>query len=230
MRRFERRYTLFLLFLVGLILIAGCASPGTALTAEPSLQPTATQTASPSPTSTQPASSAEPQPVETGTVEGEGSEPGPSGLEALVPTLADIAPTRTPVPTATPDALAESISEIVQQAGLSGKTLLWLKYADWINLGISLLYVLAWYLIGTWAVRWLFPRLVRRTKTDLDDRLLRVSRGELRWLVVVLILRFATGRLEFVSVDAKTSLADIYFLMTISLGIVILFRLIKLAA
>ena len=224
------RYSLVPALLFGLILIAGCSSPGTALPIDPSPPPTATQAPSPSPTSTQPAGSAEAQPVETGTVESEGSESGPSGLGALVPTLADIAPTRTPVPTATPDALAESISEIVQQAGLSGKTLLWLRYADWINLGISLLYVLAGYLIGTWLIRWLFPRLVRRTRTALDDRLLQTSGSELRWLAVVIILRIATNRLTFVNADTKTFLADVYFSLALILTVVILWRLIRLAA
>jgi len=144
--------------------------------------------------------------------------------------LADIAPTRTPVPTATPDVLAESISEIVQQAGLSGKTLLWLRYADWINLGISLFYVLAGYLIGTWLIRWLFPRLVRRTKTALDDRLLQTSGSELRWLAVVLILRVSTNRLTFVNADTKATLGDIYFSLTLILAVLILWRLIRQAA
>ena len=230
MRRFETRYTLFLLFLVGLVVTAGCGSSGTALPAEPSPPATATQAASPSPKSTQPAGSAAPQPVETGTVEGEGSESGPSGLEALVPTLVDIAPTRTPVPTATPDALAEGVAEILRETGLSGKTLLWLQYADWINLGISLLYVLAGYLIGTWLIRWLFPRLVRRTATVLDDRLLQTSGSELRWLAVVLILGFSTNRLTFINVDTKSTLSDIYFSLTLILAVLILWRLIRLAA
>ena len=230
MKRFERRYTLFLLFLVGLILIAGCGSPGTALTAEPSPPPTATQTASPSPTSTQPASPAEPQPVETGTLEGEGSEPGPSGLEALVPTVANLVPTRTPVPTATPDAVADGVAEILRETGLSGRTLLSLKYADWINLAISLLYILAGYLIGTWLVHWLFPRLVQRTATTLDDELLQTSGSELRWLAVVLILRTSTKRLSFVNADTKTFLADVYFSLALILAVLILWRLVRLAA
>jgi len=224
------RYSLFLALLFGLILMAGCGSPDTTLPAGPSPAPTATQAPSPSPTSTQPAGSAEAQPVETGTVESEGSEPEPSVLEALVPTLADIAPTRTPVPTATPDALAEGVAEILRETGLSGRTLLWLQYADWINLGISLLYVLAGYLIGTWLIRWLFPRLVRRTKTALDDRLLQTSGSELRWLAVVLILRVSTNRLTFVNADTKTTLGDIYFSLTLILAVLILWRLIRLAA
>jgi len=144
--------------------------------------------------------------------------------------LADIAPTRTPVPTATPDALAEGVAEILRETGLSGKTLLWLRYADWINLGISLLYVLAGYLVGTWLIRWLFPRLVLRTKTALDDRLLQTSGSELRWLAVVLILRVSTNRLTFVNPDTKTFLADVYFSLTLILTVVILWRLIRLAA
>jgi small-conductance mechanosensitive channel len=168
--------------------------------------------------------------VETGTVGAESGESEPSALQVLVPTLADIAPTRTPEPTATPGAVAEGITKIVQEAGLSGRTLLWLQYADWINLGISLLYVLVAYLVGTWLIRWLFPRLVRRTKTVLDDQLLQASGSELRWLVVVVILRIATDRLIFVKADAKAFLADVYFSLTLILAVWILWRLIRLAA
>ena len=234
------RYSLLLLAIIGLVLLSSCGNPDTATPGESSLPATATQTASPVvtataqptplPTSIQPDSSAEPQPVETGTVEGEGSEPGPSGLEALVPTVANLVPTRTPVPTATPDALAEGVAEILRETGLSGRTLLTLKYADWINLGISLLYVLAGYLIGTWLIRWLLPRLVQRTATTLDDELLRTSGSELRWLAVVLILRTSTKRLSFVNADVKTFLADVYFSLGVILAVLILWRLIRLAA
>ena len=184
----------------------------------------------PPPASTQPASPATPPPLETGTGGGEPSGPDLSGLEALVPTLGAIVPERTPVPTATPDALAEGVSEVLQETGLSRKTLLWLGYADWINLGISLLFVLAAYLIGTWLVRWLFPRLVHRTKTVLDDQLLQASGDELCWLAVVLILRFATNRLDFIHANVKTFLADIFFFLTWFLLLVVLGRLINLAA
>ena len=124
--------------------------------------------------------------METATVAAEPSGDQPSGLEALVPALVDIVPTRTPEPTATPDALAEGVAEILRETGLSGRTLLWLRYADWINLAISLLYVLIAFVVGTWLIRWLFPRLVRRTQTVLDDRLLQASGTELRWLAVVI--------------------------------------------
>jgi len=148
----------------------------------------------------------------------------------VVPTLAEIAPTRTPVPTATPDALTEEIIQIVQETGLSQKTLFWLGFADWINLGISLLYVLAGYLIGTWLIRWLLPRLVNRTKTNLDDRLLQVSANELRWLAVVLIFRFSIVRLNFIHPSVKLFIADISFFLIVFLIAWLLWRLINLAA
>lgn len=148
----------------------------------------------------------------------------------VVPTLAAFAPTRTPVPTATPDALTEEIIQMVQETGLSQKTLFWLGFADWINLGISLLYVLAGYLIGTWLIRWLLPRLVSRTKTNLDDLLLQVSANELRWLAVVLIFRFSIVRLNFIHPNVKLFIADISFFLIVFLIAWLLWRLINLAA
>lgn len=148
----------------------------------------------------------------------------------LVPTLAEIVPTRTPVPTSTPDALTEEIIQIVQETGLSQKTLFWLGFADWINLGISLLYVLAGYLIGTWLIRWLMPRLVSRTKTNLDNLLLQASANELRWLAVVLIFRFSIVRLIFVHPNVKSFIADICFFLIVFLIALLFWRLINLAA
>jgi len=107
---------------------------------------------------------------------------------------------------------------------------LWLSYANWINLGISLLYVLVGYLVGTWMIRWLLPRLVSRTKTKLDDLLLQVSGNELRWLLVVLILRSAVNRLIFIQSGLKRFVSDVTFVLALFLVSWILWRLINLAA
>lgn len=164
--------------------------------------------------------------------------PGTSDTGQAIPDIpgidvvatANAAPTRTPEPTATPDAIAEAAETIAQGTGLAGTTLLGLSIVDWFNLGASLLIVLAAYLLGTWMIRWLFPRLVARTKTDLDERLLQVAGNDLRWLVVVLILRFATARLGFIGPGTQTFLGDVYFLLVLLLSIVIVWRLINLAA
>jgi len=203
-----------LILLLGLILISGCvgqAVTGIAPTTAPAITPSAT----PPPSGTEPGS-------------GGITVPGLSILATAAPTLADLVPTRTPVPTVTPDAISNAVSQVIMQTGISGDTLL--RYTDWINLGISLSFVLAGYLIGTWLIRWLFPRLVQRTKTNLDDLLLQVSGNDLRWLVVVMVLRFATNRLTFIGANIKISITDIYFFLGLFLITRILWRLIDLAA
>jgi small-conductance mechanosensitive channel len=197
-----KRFPLLIAFVLGLLSLSGCASPSPAVnqTGSPAAAPTVSSTGEPS--------------------------SGPSVLA----TLAEIAPTRTPVPTATPDLLAEGASALTQQLGLSGKTLFWLEYSQWINLAISLLFVLAGYLIGTGLIRWFLPRLAKTTKTNFDDRLLQRTGNQLRWLVVVLTLGFATNRLEFLPADFKSFLTDVYFLLALFLVTLIVWRLINLAA
>jgi len=150
-----------------------------------------------------------------------------TGLD-IVPTLADSVPTRTPEPTATPDALTQEINQIVQETGLAGKTFFWLGVADWISLGLSLLIVLISYLLGTWIIHWLLPRLVSRTKTKLDDRLLQVSGSQVRWLVVLVILRFAVKRLSFGYPAIKIFISDICFFLIVFIIAGMLWRLINL--
>lgn len=207
------RHSIIWLIASAIILLSGCNSPS----------PQGPTTASPTPQATMTGTPPVLQP--TGTV-----EPGNDSPALSLPGLVDNIPTRTPGPTATPDVVAEAVVSILQETGLSGKTLLQLKYADWINLVFSLLYVVGGYLIGTWLIRWLFPRLVQRTKTVLDDRLLEASGNELRWLVIVLILQSSTKRLTFINAGLSTTLLDIYFFLILFLLIVILFRLINLAA
>jgi len=129
--------------------------------------------------------SGEPEPTATGVLEG-------------------VVETRTPEPTATPSRIEQTVEQIAAQAGLAGTEFLGVPATDWINLGISLLYVLAGYLIGTWLIRGILPHLVRRTATELDDAFLAQAGPGLRWLVVVAVLQFATTRLGFLSAELKT--------------------------
>ena len=149
---------------------------------------------------------------------------------AQVATLEQIAPSRTPQPTATPDALTVAADEVAQQTGLAGITFLGLGIEDWFSLVASLLLVLVAYLAGTWMIRWLIPRLIARTKTDLDDQLMDVAGNAVRWLIVVLILPFATERLDFIGPRLQTALSDVYFLLALGLSILIGWRLIDLIA
>jgi MscS family membrane protein len=134
----------------------------------------------------------------------------------------EVAASRTPVPTATPGRLEQEVTTLVARIGLARTTILGLAAADWVNLGISVLFVLFGYLLGTWLIRRLLPRLARRTPTPFDDAILQAVGSGLRWLVVVLTLHLATARLTFVSSRLKSFLGDVYFV----LGLAIVFRIV----
>jgi MscS family membrane protein len=156
----------------------------------------------------------------------EGSEeplPTPTGL------LDEVIMTRTPVPTATPGVIQQQVATLVARAGLTRTKVLGLAVTDWIALVVSLLLVFAGYLIGTWLIRRILPRFVRRTPTEFDDRFLAAVGGDVRWLVVLLTLHFATARLTFVSAGLKTFLKDAYFVIGLLLVVRIVFKLIDLA-
>lgn len=199
---------------IGLLVLMGCAQRVMPNAAAPTVSPSVTPAASPVS-----------QPSETSATSGATNA---SGL-SVVATVVSSVPTRTPIPAPTPDAVLQGVLEIVPESGRSDNTFLWVPVADWLNLLISLLYVAAAYLIGTWLIRVVFPRLVRLTKMPLDDRLLNVAGNQLRWIAVVLMLQFATNRLNLFP-ELKTLLLDLYFFLLLFFVTVILWRLTDLGA
>jgi MscS family membrane protein len=165
--------------------------------------------------------------VEGATPEGTGEEGEPAPTATRL--LEGVVETRTPMPTATPGRIEQEVNQLAARAGLTWTGFLGLSAADWINLGISLVFILVGYLIGTWLIRSILPRLVRRTETEFDDVFLTQAGPSLRWLVVIVILHFATARLVFVSAGIKTILADTYFVMGMLLAFRIVWRSIDLA-
>jgi len=143
--------------------------------------------------------------------------------------LEGVVETRTPVPTATPGWIEQEVNQLAARAGLTWTEFLGLSAADWINLGVSLVFILVGYLIGTWLIRSILPRLARSTETEFDDVFLSQAGPSLRWLVVIVILHFATTRLVFVSAGIKTFLTDTYFVVGVLLAFRIVWRSIDLA-
>jgi len=132
--------------------------------------------------------------------------------------------TRTPEPTATPGLIQQQVEEMVEAVGVAGRTFLGLSVIDWTNLLISLVYVVAGYLLGTGLIRYLLPLLVARTRTEFDERLLEAVGPDVRRFFVILALHLATDRLLFVSANAKTLLADAYFVVGLVLALRIAFK------
>jgi small-conductance mechanosensitive channel len=137
--------------------------------------------------------------------------------------------TRTPMPTATPGVIEQRLYDAATRAGILNARFLGLRVTEWINISISVVIVLAGYLVGTWLIRSVLPRLARRTPYELDQEILEAIGSEVRWLVVVLALGRATNRLGILGVDIKSLLADLYFIAALLLIIRILWRLVNLA-
>ncbi|HSR30552.1 MAG TPA: mechanosensitive ion channel family protein [Anaerolineae bacterium] len=162
--------------------------------------------------------------VPTGLVEDEVPAPTATGV------LDDLVETRTPEPTATAGLITDQVDSFTQSIGLAQTAFLGLSAADWINLLISVLLVLAGYMVGTLLIRRWLPAVVRRTPSTLDDKLLQAAGPNLRWLVVVLVLHLGTRRLTFLGAEVKMFLVDVYFVLGLAICFHITWRLVDLAA
>ena len=137
--------------------------------------------------------------------------------------------TATPAPTATPSPLEEAVAQVADSTGIDRVFFLGLTGEDWINLGISLLFVLAGYVLGTVLAQAVLRFLVRRTTIEFEDVFLKSVGAFLRWLVVVITLQFATIRLTFISPRLKTILSNIYFVSGLLIVLSIIWKFIDFA-
>jgi small-conductance mechanosensitive channel len=114
-------------------------------------------------------------------------------------------------PTPTPGPVDNLVANLVEDSAVEDLSFLGLTSEDWINLVISLLVVLAGYVVAGWligvALRW----LVQRSDIEVADVILKKFSGQLRWLVVILLAAFATFRLVFLSEAAIRLFRAMYF-------------------
>ena len=121
--------------------------------------------------------------------------------------IAVVAASRTPQPTATPGPVDQVVSNVAETTGLNRVAIFGLTGEDWVNLVISIMAIfLLGYVLASWIIKEVLRWLVRRTKTDFDDRFLEAISRELRWLVTLIMAEYATKRLQFISVGLKTIL------------------------
>jgi len=162
-----------------------------------------------------------PEPI--GTEESESVEPTATSL------MDEIVITRTPEPTVTPGAIYQEVENLAAATGLNEKYALGVSGTDWINLVVSVLFVLAAYLLGTVLIQGVLPKVVGRTPSTFDDELLQKIGPSLRWLLVVLVLNFATRRLAILSPELKRIMGDVYFVLALILVVRMVWLLVDLA-
>jgi len=167
--------------------------------------------------------------IPSATSEPIGDQEEATGEEAAA-SVVEVVASRTPQPTATPGPIDEVVSNVAKTTGLDRVAIFGLTGEDWVNLAISIIFVfLVGYVLASWLVRGALRWLVKRTQTDFDDRLLEATNREIRWLVTLIAAKYATDRLQFISVGLKTLISDLYFVLFVTLIFVILWRFLDFA-
>jgi len=206
MRKANRTTVLLLVVVVLAMLLSACGEDAP------------TDTPLPTPTTIPPENTPEP----TSAVE-EVEEPAGIGSEEIIET-------RAPVPTATPDWISREVKELVESTRLEGKTFLGLSVDDWINLGISILIVVAGYLIGALLTRgWVARTVARYTSPEFSEVMQDDIAPRLKWLIVIPAFYLATIRLDFISAGVKRFLGDVYFVLGLILVTLVAWSLVDLA-
>lgn len=143
--------------------------------------------------------------------------PEPQGTSILD----EIVVERTPLPTPLPGPIQREVERIAVQAGLSRTRILGVNITDWIDLLLSIIYVLIGYQAGSYLIRKSFQQVERRAQQGLNQEYLQKIGTDIRWIVVLLVIYFSIQRLTFISIPVMTVLLDICF----SIGSLLAFRI-----
>lgn len=200
-------------------LAAACSTAAPELASTPTA-PAVTGTAAPAENGTPPAEAAPPE------------EDAPPAEEEDVGSVQDVATAvsaRTAVPTSTPDRIDHQIEEITSQAGLSETTFLGLRIEDWFNILITILITIAIYFIIIKLLMKFLIRMVNRTEKKLDDEILALIAKYLNWLLLLLLIRFALLRLDFIGERLWTAINDLLFISGVGIMSIIAMDLMQFA-
>jgi small-conductance mechanosensitive channel len=169
------------------------------------------------------------EPAEDGTAPEETAPPAEGESVESVQDVATAVSERTPVPTPTPDRIKSQIDEVTTQTGLAGRTFLGLPIEDWINIGVSGLIILVGYFIFIKLLMRIPRWIAKRHEVELDDEFLILIARYLNWLLLLLLIRFAVLRLDFLSEGMSTSINDLSFILGVGIISIIALDLIQFA-
>ena len=106
-----------------------------------------------------------------------------------------------------------------------------LTQRQWTDIGIALAVFLGTAVLGRWIIKLLFRRVIRRftsfTKNTLDDAVLDAIAPPLYWLALIYAFQFALNRLDFLFGQLQFDLDQVYFVLYLLIGFVIVWRLIS---
>jgi small-conductance mechanosensitive channel len=145
--------------------------------------------------------------------------------EASVEEIYEPIVTRTPVPTMAPGPVEELLLGIVESTEIAEGTFLGLGAEDWISILNSALFVLVGWTLGVWFIRFLIRIVIKWTPTKVDDDFLKLVDPQIKWLVMIFSLYFATRGLGLLSDTLWLVLQDIYFVLFFGILFYILWKL-----
>lgn len=119
--------------------------------------------------------------------------------------------TRTPAPTLAPGPVEEFLIGITESTEIAEGTFLGLSVEDWISILNAVLLVLISWTLGVWLVRILIRFVIQRTPTQVDDEFFKLVDPQIKLLVMIFSLYFATRGLGVLSDTLWIVLQDIYF-------------------
>jgi len=101
---------------------------------------------------------------------------------------------------------------------------------QWIDIGLAVTVFLAIAILGRWIIKIIFSRILNRltgfTKTTLDDAILNAIAPPLYWLALIYAFEFALNRLSFNFEQMRFDLEQVYFVLFLLIGFLIIWRLI----
>lgn len=212
------RLAVLLSLIIFSMLIVACG------TSTPEATPTSEATVAPDVTGTV-------EPAEEGSALEETAPPAEG--EAEVESVQDVATAvseRTPVPTFTPDRVEGQIEDFTTQTGLTGRSFLGLRVEDWINIVVSGLIILVGYYVFIKLVMRVSIGIVKRSASEIDDEILILITKYLNWLLLLLLVRYAALRLDFLSEGMRFILNDLFFIAVVGIATIITWEIIRFVA
>lgn len=149
----------------------------------------------------------------------------PSEGSGAQPTEEQVLSTPTLAPTATPSPLDIVVEDVTQSIGIDNFSIFGLNADDLVNFIVSVLIVLLGGLLGVLFVEFMLW-LLKLTPPDFDYRLVTTIEKQLKWLIVLFFIQFATARLAFLSPELKQWLDLTYFSLFVILIATIVWKLV----
>jgi MscS family membrane protein len=101
---------------------------------------------------------------------------------------------------------------------------------QWLDIGISATIILIAIIAGRWVIKWVVGKGIRaivgKTKTELDDAILKAAIGPLHWLIIALSIDYGFRRLEFLPSNWEGGLETALYVAYFIIGTSFVLRLI----